>query len=516
MIFAKCPRIYGEASLLAGQPSVKTYYDVVLDHWSLYDRTRRIIPDSGFYQGVPSFASVGGPPITPYDIRRLHVRIPDEDFFWLGRIHPHFGHFLVSTLARAWALAAGASKNARIAYIGPPPSSLFQIGFIRGCLTGLGITQERMVAVSGPAIFSRITVAAPAFIENFSVSAAYFDMLRSIARAFCGAELFRKGKIDDPVYVSKEKVKHGNKTIVNEQELTEKLRSYGIAIASPETLTFQEQLSFWGRHQTMFGFASSAFHMAAFFGGKRLCTISHERPAGSNQVLLDLVSGNEGLYVYPTSCLTRMGKTENFRAASLITDTQRMAADIMRLVEEYGCARKIKPQQLALEPRTLNQTASNNDPFGVNIALRGKATQSSVYPINEGYHREADGAISGRLTGHYQCHTKQEDQPWWQVELPGLSAIYEIRVFNRCDNAEAQKRMSRLRILCSNDGIAWETLAERNETQPVGGLRGRPYRWLVEQQKSARFVRIQLPAVTFLHLDQVEVFGEPLEAVWLE
>ena len=193
-----------------------------------------------------------------------------------------------------------------------------------------------------------------------------------------------------------------------------------------------------------------------------------------------------------------------------------MASDIARLAECYGRTRTIRPQRVMSEPRTLWQTTAINEPFGTNLARHGRATQSSIYSLDEGSHCSADGAISGRLTGGYQCHTELENRPWWQVELPELSAIYEVRVFNRGDSMVAQTRLNHLRVLLSVDGIIWQIVAKRDETQPIGGLYGEPYRWLAPLRTTARFVRLQLPDMTYLHLDQVEVFGEPAEAIWME
>jgi hypothetical protein len=296
--------------------------------------------------------------------------------------------------------------------------------------------------------------------------------------------------------------------------LTQALQRQGIEIAYPETLTFRDQLAFWAHQRLMFGFIGSAFHMAAFFGGRRLCLISSSPSVWSNQVLLDLVSGNKTLHIFPPYELSESGNTATFSASLTIKDPSRMAEDIVQIAEGYGRAGSIRHQHLAPEPRSVCQTVAANDPFGTNVARQGIATQSSTYGIDEGHNRAAEGAISGSLTGYYQCHTELELQPWWQIDLLELYALNEIRVYNRCDNVVAQSRLSRLSILISIDGINWKTAVERDDLQVVGGLGSEPYRWLAPSRAIARFVRLQLPDTAYLHLDQVEIFGDPADTFW--
>ena len=508
MMFAKCPRLYGEANILTGKLSVDMHHDVVLDDWALYDRSRRLIQNSAYFRGVPSYTSLAAKPVTRYEVSRMRACLEDRNYFWLGPVHLHFGHFLVSTLARAWAIGSSADAEAPIVYVGGySPKRLFEVGFVRDCFQALGLTEDRLLQIKSPVRIPRIMVAAPAFTENHSAHPAFFRMLNEIA-THLGASATSGRVCDTPIYVSKERVSSGVRTILNEAELTYDLQKLGVEIAYPETLQFREQLAFWARRRVLFGFASSAFHMAAFFGNIRLCTISHEMSASTNQILLDRVSGNDSLYVYPTDGMISHGSVGGFSDAVEIKNPAIMATDIVRLAESYGRSRTIRAQCLAPEPRSLCQTVSVNDPFGTNIAGKGKATQSSIYHLEEGYHRSAEGAISGYLTGHYQCHTEWEENPWWQVEFNELNILYEIRVYNRCDLPVAQLRLNRLVVSWSKDGVMWDASEERSDILPVGGLEGEPYRWLAPSQIAARFVRLQLPEMTYLHLDQVEVFGE--------
>jgi capsular polysaccharide biosynthesis protein len=509
MQLAKCPRLDGEVNVLPGFPSVQTYKDVVLEQWALYDVSRQLIPGSGFHRGIPEYAIIGGASATKYVAARVWNRLPPGDYFWLGPFHMHFGHFLVSTLARAWAFRDHVRPNTKIVYVGgSTPNDLFKIEFIRECLTALGVTAEQMLQVAGPAYFPQITVPAPSFVENHSVFQSHLATLREIAGPEDEPE---SGGSETPVYISKQNLASGVRSIINEDELTLALRNFGFEIAFPETLPFRQQLHFWRQHRNVIGFASSAFHVAAFFRNKQLCTISHDAYASTNQVLLDAASGNRNLYLCILDGLVSRGPSQHFSDTVEINDPASLAFSISQLAERLYESRIVHPQRLSPEPRTLSQSVFVDEPFGTNLARDGKATQSSTYEIDEGHNRTADGALSGRLTGFYQCATALEYRPWWQVELPQISTLFEVRVFNRCENKIAQARLNNVVIQLSMDGATWITAGTRAEPGMAGGYDGVPYRWLAPPGVAARHVRLQLPGTSYLNLDQVEIFGERFE-----
>ncbi len=70
---------------------------------------------------------------------------------------------------------------------------------------------------------------------------------------------------------------------------------------------------------------------------------------------------------------------------------------------------------------------------GANVAIKGKASQSST-----DYDGPAMLAIDGNTNGQYfeaksTTHTKSEDNPWWEVDLGAEVAVDEIAVWNRTD-----------------------------------------------------------------------------------
>lgn len=119
---------------------------------------------------------------------------------------------------------------------------------------------------------------------------------------------------------------------------------------------------------------------------------------------------------------------------------------------------------------------------------------------------DAAGGCDGVTNGRWGFHTKVENEPWWQVDLGAVAPLREVRLWNRADDEGAAKRASRFRLLLSEDGHAWRCVYEHPDSVFYGYRM--PDRWplrVLLTNAVGRFVRIQLPGVTALHLDEVEV-----------
>jgi hypothetical protein len=137
-----------------------------------------------------------------------------------------------------------------------------------------------------------------------------------------------------------------------------------------------------------------------------------------------------------------------------------------------------------------------------NFALRRPARQSSTSAYSRA--NDAQGGNDGIKNGSYGFHTDRQNGPWWEVDLCLPRVIQEVRIFNRMDyNPE---RAYRLLVRLSDDGQAYRTVYTANGNH-FGGIRdNKPLRVLLPNTTS-RFVRIGLPEVNWLHLDEIEVYG---------
>lgn len=123
---------------------------------------------------------------------------------------------------------------------------------------------------------------------------------------------------------------------------------------------------------------------------------------------------------------------------------------------------------------------------------------------------DAAGGCDGVTNGKWGFHTGLEANPWWQVDLGQVHPLSQVRVWNRADGDDLAARAANFRVLLSSDGKDWRE-AYRHNGQVFYGYRMPDRSPLVVRLTNftARFVRIQIPGEGYLHLDEVEVIGQP-------
>jgi len=141
-----------------------------------------------------------------------------------------------------------------------------------------------------------------------------------------------------------------------------------------------------------------------------------------------------------------------------------------------------------------------------NVALGKRATQSSISPESRrsDIHEEAMGGVDGVISGSCGFRTGEDDRPWWMVDLAAVYAISEIRIFNVLDIPHRARHLS---IWTSTSLTDWLHAFTRSEETDFFGADGNPLIVTFFVPPEARFIRIQLPGRSHLHLDEVQVFG---------
>ena len=116
---------------------------------------------------------------------------------------------------------------------------------------------------------------------------------------------------------------------------------------------------------------------------------------------------------------------------------------------------------------------------------------------------DAAGGCDGIKNGEWGFHTDDSKNPWWQVDLGESQAIRRVVIWNRTAAAE---RAARLQVLLSDDGKMFRQVYQHDGTVFHGFTDQKPLVVTLTQER-ARFVRLALPGRSYLHLDEVEVFG---------
>ncbi len=148
-------------------------------------------------------------------------------------------------------------------------------------------------------------------------------------------------------------------------------------------------------------------------------------------------------------------------------------------------------------------------PDAANVALRKPSRQSSrLGDPRASLKGHVQGhANDGFRTGTFGFHTALEDQPWWSVDLLERYVIRQIHVYNRIDDPALAARARHIAIEISSTGSAWTEVFACKGPAIFQGIRGGPLVVTFEKVVVARHLRIVSRTRTFLHLDEVEIYG---------
>lgn len=192
-------------------------------------------------------------PITPEPQAAQATRA--GSFIFGGVIQGPYGHFLIETLARAWALIP---SSLPIIWLGNGYK-----GVVRGsqgqAMDILGIDPARHVFMTVPTRFERLVVPEAGAVLWRSFHPEH-------ARAM-GAVPFAPPVPGKRVWLSRSKISETKARVVNEAELEALLIADGWTIMHPEDLDIRGQLAVMRDAETLAGFDGSAFHTLVLAGG---------------------------------------------------------------------------------------------------------------------------------------------------------------------------------------------------------------------------------------------------------
>ncbi|KAK2902686.1 hypothetical protein Q8A67_007399 [Cirrhinus molitorella] len=146
-------------------------------------------------------------------------------------------------------------------------------------------------------------------------------------------------------------------------------------------------------------------------------------------------------------------------------------------------------------------------PDGENVALQGKATQSSLY--ENGF---ASNANDGNKDGVYNrgscSHTQKGLSPWWRLDLLKKHKVFSVVITNRAEATSARLNGAQIRIGNSLDSngnnnprcaVISSIPAGFSTTFACNGMEG-------------RYINVVIPGrEEYLTLCEVEVYGSPLD-----
>ncbi len=179
---------------------------------------------------------------------------------YLGYVNKHYGHFLIESLARAWAVLGNAVET-RALLFHLHSESVLELPFVKACFHALGLKRENVLFFKTPTLIKEVIFPHAAFQLDSYAYEAYREVTSRIASSLHRS---RATLSDQPLYVSRRLLTAGVKKYDGESQLEDYLQGRGVRIMHPQQFTLAEQIKSFNSHRLILGITGSAMHNLVF------------------------------------------------------------------------------------------------------------------------------------------------------------------------------------------------------------------------------------------------------------
>ncbi|MGL4428546.1 MAG: glycosyltransferase family 61 protein [Silvania sp.] len=210
----------------------------------------------------------------------------EGDYFFIGSIHRHFGHFLVEGLSRLWALdfiPNNIKDNMNfLIYEDSIPNFAIQT------LEILGISSDKIVYAPKHAIVERLFVPDVSYKTHHWASNLMQSTYNNISR-----EISPNAQSERRIYLSR---KHtSDRPLDNEDRIEKIFSSFNFEIIHPEKLTIKEQIKIISESKFIAGPVGSQMYLSAFSKSKTIIIFAPNNFYLPDDLLLASIRGSETL-----------------------------------------------------------------------------------------------------------------------------------------------------------------------------------------------------------------------------
>ncbi|GBR45988.1 glycosyltransferase 61 family protein [Neokomagataea thailandica] len=188
-------------------------------------------------------------PIQPPE-RRTPQRTIEKAIFG-GVAFDHFGHFLLESTARLWALSEYKDYSWIFLTTGQEKLPDYQVGF----LEILGLNKEKIIVVGDLISVNELFIPHTSFTYHHYASSAYRDTFRR-------AQIPDSGRAQRRIFISRKNMKIA--MTIGESDLENVLSDDGWEIVYPELLSPLEQVQIFHEDNIILGLQGSAMHLSLF------------------------------------------------------------------------------------------------------------------------------------------------------------------------------------------------------------------------------------------------------------
>lgn len=181
-------------------------------------------------------------------------------YMWIGHIFPHYGHFLLESLARLWPLKLLKLDNFK--FVAHIEGGNYALPFIQQFFSLLGISEQNLICVDSPKQFEQLLVPTASYalgVYNTPFQDSTWQLISSQIRV--------NTNFGSKVYFSRlrfNQSKPKTKRFLNEEEIERLFEDNGFQVIYPETLSVEQQISAAKNAGIVAGCIGSAMYNAAF------------------------------------------------------------------------------------------------------------------------------------------------------------------------------------------------------------------------------------------------------------
>jgi capsular polysaccharide biosynthesis protein len=215
----------------------------------------QLVLDANFALTETSWCVMDGRKTLPTDV---DIHAPSDalagDHYFLGSVHPHFGHVLLEGLARTWGLDAFAARYPQGRVVIHEP---WTPDFAMVLLELAGLEPHRLLRPARPIQIERLHVPSIAAFGHRWISTEQARTWRRI-----GDALHDGRRAERRVYLSRRGI--AARSLIEEAAVEDRFEDAGFEIVRPETLPIEEQVRLARSAQVLAGCVGSQMYLAAF------------------------------------------------------------------------------------------------------------------------------------------------------------------------------------------------------------------------------------------------------------
>jgi capsular polysaccharide biosynthesis protein len=248
---AKSPKTLGwsgkEASLPRGSLGLSEARDllVVRSHAGAFEPDGACAVDTVRARGEQALKDFVPGRLTDTDV----IRTDEEEVVWGGVIMPHYGHFLVESVARLWPLLPGAELEGLPVVFTRPR----ELSYVDEWLAAFGARTVELPQ-QGTVRFTRMFVPEPAWRLGGWIAPEARDIHLHARQGLAGPPAPRS----DVLWLSRSELPQ--KRLAYDEGLLEWLLADHVKFVNPETMTLAEQVATLEGSRAVAGVIGSAFH----------------------------------------------------------------------------------------------------------------------------------------------------------------------------------------------------------------------------------------------------------------